>query len=154
MVQIFTPVSLMFSQAFTKLNWSIKVVNVSLGFALNSGGNLDSLDLWNGFPRLALRERRSKLKLFRSKLCIVGFDWIAAAAVDSTRATFNPHIFQESLIYIKFYLVHLFKVSGDHQSHFQAQNIPRNLNDFCPIWSFRCWEICFISTTTVSYWSS
>ena len=30
------------------------------------------------------------LELFRSKLCIVGFDWIAAATVDSSRATSNP----------------------------------------------------------------
>ena len=44
---------------------------------------------------LALGEMRIALKLFRSKLCIVGFDWIAAAAVDTTRATSSPSIFQE-----------------------------------------------------------
>ena len=33
---------------------------------------------------------RSALKLFRGKLSIVGFDWIAAATLDSTGATSNP----------------------------------------------------------------
>ena len=58
---------------------------------------------------LALGEMRIALKLFRSKLCIVGFDWIAAATVDSNHSHFqSPNIFWDIQKIFEFYQWDLF----------------------------------------------